>query len=186
MKAIVMCITCLLCLACSAQQPKFTLNDNTSRIDSLYTEILFNLAHRKDNIQKNGPVICMPRFSEHGFNYYDTFIKEGGLKELADSIKWSFIKMVPKSYTINEAKFNKPIIKKLLAARNVLLSEKLGLRTGFEPIIFNKEKNRGCVIYYDFFSASPGTGIIANRIIAFYSHEKGMWNKVATIPLSLE
>lgn len=186
MRVAILYIMCLLTLGCKAQQSNTIPGDNTSKMDSLFTEVLSNLANRKDNIAQNGATICVPRFSNNGFEYLPDFFKDGRLKELPDSTQWLFIK----DYSIRSASskqaFNKNRVKKLLATKNVKLSESSGLRTGFTPFILNTERNRACVIYYDLFSNSPGTGVITNRIIAFYSYDEGQWRKVATLPLSLE
>lgn len=92
MKTALLYFICLISLGCKAQSHGTGQKPSLSKIDNLYAEVLTNLANRKDNIHKNGPKICVPRFSNDGFGYLAGFIKEGGLNEHPDSTEWFFIK----------------------------------------------------------------------------------------------
>lgn len=75
MRVAILYIMCLLSLGCKSQHTNAIPIENTSKIDMLFTEVLSNLASRKDNIQKNGATICVPRFSNNGFEYLPDFLK---------------------------------------------------------------------------------------------------------------
>ncbi|MCX2430538.1 MULTISPECIES: hypothetical protein [unclassified Pedobacter] len=187
MKSLILYFIFFINYGCKAQQEVSRQNAIPVKVTSLFTEVLYNLANRKDNVEKNGLTICIPRFSNEGMQYLPSFLRDGGLNQLSDSTEWLFVKSYlirPKN--LQHQRFDKLEVKKKLKSKGVNLSEHSGLRMGFTPFILNEAENRACAIYYDFFSNALGEGVIANRIIAFYKYENNKWIKVATLPLAIE
>lgn len=155
------------------------------KITKLYIEILKNLANRKDNLEQNGPLISIPRFTNSPFRHIDSFIKDGGLKELPDSSEWLFLKKIDFSTITEHQNFEYKKIRKLLLLQQVTLSKNKGLSNGLSTFIFNGKGDKVCFTCLDYFSTSPGPPVITDKVVVFYEWKDDGWEKIMSLPLVL-
>ncbi|GGE71345.1 hypothetical protein GCM10011413_42640 [Pedobacter psychrotolerans] len=141
MKSLILYFILFVSWGCKAQQEQSRQNTNPVKITSLFSEVLYNLANRKDNVEKNGATICIPRFSKDGMQYLPNFLRDGGLNQLSDSTEWQFVKSyLTKSRNLQHQSFEKLEVRKILKSKGVNLSDRSGLRMGFTPFILNESE----------------------------------------------